>query len=542
MLKKYSHIIFITLFSSLVCWFEFFTKSWTYFLLDYVLFPINQIKNWFFETSIFWLLNDFFTIIFWYKFYSKLQFFLIVFFTWYLWYLYSKQLIENIFNKDFSKYKFIWILWSIFFMINPFFYERMITQPWVFLAILFLWYWIYFLFKTLFEGKNINYLLTWIFFWLWITLSPHTIFMIFLIYLVFFIITKQNIKNYLMLIFSWVLSIILNLNWFIWWFLFWNNNTINYVWTINQANIDNFFTNSIPNLWLELTNLLLYWFWWERYNYFYSPSIANEKWYFAWFFILLIILFWLYKIFKSNKKIFSFLIIVWFISFILWIWTKSNTFWFISQFLFDNLPYYIWLREPQKWIWVLMICYSFWFIAWSFYLYIFLQNFLKIKYFPSIFIIIVFLFLHSWSPNVIFWFQRQLFISNYPVEYFDFKNDFKNFDWKILVFPWHSYIWCNYTKWRIVPNLSKEFFKPLVLTTSDNIEIWTLYTNSDSQTSKDIEKFLQNKDYLLLKKHEFTNILFLDKCADFKNYEFLEKDPNLQKVYNSTNLKFYQIK
>ncbi|MFZ5341871.1 MAG: hypothetical protein ACOZBL_05030 [Patescibacteria group bacterium] len=50
-----------------------------------------------------------------------------------------------------------------------------------------------------------------------------------------------------------------------------------------------------------------------------------------------------------------------------------------------------------------------------------------------------------------------------------------------------------------------------------------MYTNSSNPQSKDIEKFLQSKDLSFLKNNSFDHIINMKTCADFNNYEFLEK-------------------
>lgn len=543
MVKKHLHIIIILAISILICSFEFFFKSWTYFLLDSFYFPINEFRNNFFETTIFWFLNDLFNIIFWYKLFSKIVFFFIIFFAWILWYLFSWKIIEMFwFNK--KKYKILSLSSSLFLMINPFFYERMITQPLVYLSIILVWYWLYFLITNLENNKIRNSIFAWIFFGFSITISQHTSFMILLIflwYLIFFVRHFSDFKKLFLV--GWVI-IFVNLNWLIWWFfLSWSyaNDTIS---TFTQENIDNFYTNSLWNLWVEFTNLLLYWFWGERYKYFYLPWNINSWYVTAWTIILTIIIFWWIKIFIKNKKIFSFLFFIWISSFIFWLWTISKSFGFISEFLYNNVPFYMWLREPQKWIWILMLSYAFFFSAWIIGFFWLLEknlNIAKHKYFVFMFTFIVFLFLNAWSPSVIFWFQKQLFISDYPTSYFDFKEKYINHDWKSILLPWHSYMWCNYTKWRVVANVAWEFLYPMDIIVSDNIEIWSLYTNSTSQVSKDIEEFLKTHDYTLLKKHNILNIIFLSSCADYKNYNFLEHTNFIKKIYDSTDLKFYRI-
>jgi len=76
---------------------------------------------------------------------------------------------------------------------------------------------------------------------------------------------------------------------------------------------------------------------------------------------------------------------------------------------------------------------------------------------------------------------------------------------------------------------------------ADNIEVADLYTNSNSDRSKQIEKFVKTKDFTILKKLNIDTIYFMDKCADFPKYKYLEKSDELQKVFQSNYIKIYKI-
>lgn len=545
--KKYQIYIFILFFSILIVWLDFFFKSWTYFLLDMVFSP-TTVWKWFFEQSIYWHLFNFFNYILWYIFFSKIYFFLIVFFTWILAYKLS-QIFIKIFSID-KKYKnFFSYTFILFLYLNPFFYERMITQPWVFTWIVFIWFWIYFLLKNIFfEQKVINYIYLWILFWFSFTVMNHALFMVALIYLLYFLFFIRNKKSFFYLLLSWIIFISLNLNWIIWNIFLWQWETLSYVNSLNQANIENFYTNWLSPLWPVLTSLQLYGFWWERYFHFKLPDSVNPNWFMAWFVVLWLIVFWIYKYIKINKerKILYFLLILWFISYILAL--GINAPWgFISQFLYDYVPFYVWLREPHKWIWILMLVYAIFFSIWVYYILLILEKIYKSDYTKYIVLFVLFIFLNSWTPNVILAFSGQLFMTDYPKDYVEFRNteiqkDYKNNQY--LLFPWHSYIACDRSK-RVTSNIFKNFSYPLKIISSDNIEVWNLYTNSSNPRSKDIEKFIETKDIDLLKKHNITHIIQFDTCADHEKFQEildnLQKDNKIKKIKDGKDIDLYEI-
>jgi len=92
-----------------------------------------------------------------------------------------------------------------------------------------------------------------------------------------------------------------------------------------------------------------------------------------------------------------------------------------------------------------------------------------------------------------------------------------------LLLPWHSYIACDWTRGKVIPNAMGDYWKPLNVIVSDNIEVGSLYTNSREGRSKDIETFLTNKDFSLLKKRKITDIIFINQCADYLTYQDLLK-------------------
>ncbi len=543
-MKKIIYIFILLFLSVLIVWEDFFTPGKTFFLLDSVFYPIDSFV-WFFDTTLFWHLNSLCTIVFGYILYSKIFFFSTVFFSGYLGLLLSQYILKSL-EID-IKYPFIADISGIlFFLFNPFFYERMITQPGVYLAILWFGYGFYFLLKNIEETRLKNSLLAGLFFGLSITLSPHTIFMIALMYVFYWMIYIRDKQALLSVIYTGGITILLNLNWIIGGFIYGKSNIINNVGTFTQSNVSSFVSNSISPLNVEWTNALLYGFWWERYWHLMPPNLSSNLWIIAGFVVLSVVFSGLWKMYQRNYRLWSFLILLGSISFVLAIWTASRAWWFFVQFLYDHLPYYIGLREPQKWIWVVMIIYGIAFVVWISLLFSFLQKKLGDKVFKIssfIAIIPIFLLLQFWSPNELFGFRKQLWMSDFPKDYFSFQEQekAKKETSKYLVLPWHSYMGCNWTRGRILPNVMWEYFRPLNAIAADNIEIWWLYSNSISSQSKDIEKFLETKDSSLLIKHNIKNIILLDKCADFPRYDFLKTLSWAINIYSWESLRSYKI-
>jgi hypothetical protein len=540
-------IIFIILLLSIIVWLDFFTVSWIPISLDSTFFPVYELK-WFFSQSFYWHIVDIITIIIWYKIYAKL-FIIFTLITWAILGIYVSKLINNVLKISDTKTSFfIRFLWITFISLNPFTYERFITQPWIILWIYLIWFWLVFLINYLLIGKK-NYLyISCLFFWFSINIFPHSIIFLVIISIItlLFYFKKFSLKKIIISI--WII-ILLNFNWIYWnFFLKVSNNISNKIESFDINNIEVFKSNNLNWLWSEITNLLLYWFWGERHRHLYNPELINQKWYLAWFILLIIIIFWIYNLYKKQRKLTYYLITIMIISYILSLWISSSFFSDINKLLYDTIPYYIGMREPQKLTWLIMIIYSIFFLSGIYYILV-LINKTKLKSYLSKYIynyyfwfIIIFLLIIIWSPNVLWGFNWQLKIIKYPNDFFEITYKLKDSPWKTVIFPWHSYMACDWTKWKIIANPLEKLINLDLIISADNIENWSLYTNSNRQISKEIESFLKDKDYEYLRKNKINNIIFMKNCADYNNYYFLEKDSNLEKTFSWESLYIFRVK
>jgi len=542
-------ILFITWLALLIFWLDFFTQLWTYFFLDTIFYPIYTLQD-FFSQALYWHLRDILTMILWYELYSKI-FLLWIFIIWATLWVYTGKLVNKILKIKNNKIKlFNIILWISFILLNPFSYERFITQTDIILWIYLIWLWLIFLIDYLIlSAKSKKLYISSLFFWLSLTIFPHSAIFLIIIALttLIFYLRKFSLKR---IFFSIIIVLFINLNWVIWNIFLWTKNSLEKINNFDYKNIEVFANNSLNNLWTEVTNLLLYWFWWEKYKHLYTPDIINDKWYLAWFLIVIIIVFWIIFLYKKQKRLTLYLLSIWIISYILSLWISSELMIGINMFLYNNIPYYIWMREPQKLTGLVMLIYSLFFIVWISSIITIMKKF-KLKQYLHTFIlnyyfwfILLLLIITAWSPNVLFWFNHQLRISNYPTSFFQAKSFLQEHspNSKSVLFPWHSYIKCSWTKWKVISNIIPNILKPANIISADNIEIAWLYTNNPNSQSETIEIFLKNKEYSLLKKLKINNIIFLNHCADFQNYSYLEKSNHLKKIFNSDAIKIYKIK
>ena len=543
-------LIFSTILIVTILGLDFFTKSGIYWSIDSIFYPIENFKN-FFSQSIYWHLRDFVNIYFWYQFYAKAILFLILVVWAFLWYKISK-LVFNIFEiKDNKTKEALSIISISFLLINPFIYERLTTQIWIALAIYLIWLWLVYLIECILfppskGDKGGSLYLASLFFWLALTIMPHTavfVIIIAIITLAFFW-KKFEFKN---IFISILIFLFVNINWLIWTFFLGENKTVNTVKTFNELNIEAFTTNKL--YWsVEFTNMLLYWFWPEKYN---NRLLKPESdwWVIAGILIFSIIVYWFIKLYKKQKKLSLYLLSLWIIAFILGTSISSSLFGWISELFYRYIPYYIWMREPEKLTWLLMIVYAIFFVIWIYFIFEKFEYFRKKEVFKKYFLnkyaisIYSFLLLIIWSPNVLFWFNSWLKITDYPKEIFASKEYLKQkkLD-NVLILPWHSYTACLWTDRKVIANPIQYILRPIKSISADNIEIEKLYTNSNSKRSRKIWEFIKTHNFEILKNLKIDTIYFTDYCADYPKYDFLKKSKNLKLKFNSRYIKIYKIK
>lgn len=538
--------IYLILVLFLIIWFALF-HNWFVIILDTSFVPLNSVN---FDFLWKWFLEIFLEIcnyILGYWFYSKLLFFCTILFYWIFWLQLGKYISNNWIQDDLFK-KIAPTLTMLFFLINPFIYERAISQVWVASWYLLLFYWILFFLKYISNQKSKQLFLSALFFGLSINLMLQAFFFVWLFVVIFRIFFYKKFNNiFKNIIIFWLIIIWLNIN-FLWSFFIKSdtNYRVKTLQSLNQENINAFKVNSLNWLSAEITSWLLYWFWWEKYYHIALPQTFNKNRFVAWIIIVLISLYGLVYLTlnKSTKPYWISLLIIGIISWMLWIGIASNHWWEFVQALYDHIPFYIWLRESHKWIWMLMFVYWSGFCIGIYLIYKMFVSKYKILANTNYWIILSCLLLFAWTPWLTNSFKWQLFVANYPNEYFIAKEKLLSQEKsKIVIFPWHSYIACDWTKWRIISNPINWLFSPLETIISDNIEMWELYSNYDNPVSKDIESFISNKwNIQILKNNWIWYIVNLKTCADFQTYYFLNKTNWLNSIYNSDKIEVFSIK
>ena len=408
----------------------------------------------------------------------------------------------------------------VFFIANPFAYERMMVQPTIYAGIIGLGYGIYFLFFTQ------KYIFAWLSLgiaWAWF---PHASFMIALIlalYILSFVRSRNDIRH---IVYICIALVVLNLNWLIA-PLFGQVSSLGSISTFSPSNFEAFRTQALAPLDVISTNLLLYGFWGERYgNHFARIDILSSLWYIAGYALVFLAWLWHLLLWKYGKRReVSIVLIVGLIALLLGIGKASSLTAPLTDMLIAYIPLFAGYREPQKWIWLLMIVEGIGLIVSLSY---FLQKYMKDRFVMISLALATLLLLLIWSPGPFLSYHGQLRTTTYPLSYETTRSSLlaESPPPRILVLPWHLYIGCSWIARPTIGNPVWGLLAPLDVTVSDNIEVsHILYSNSLEKRSKDIESFLSSHDEKLLQPYGYTHILVMKQCSGASDLDWLSTVP-----------------
>jgi len=218
----------------------------------------------------------------------------------------------------------------------------------------------------------------------------------------------------------------------------------------------------------------------------------------------------------------------------------------LFQTLFNTMPYFSGLREPQKFIALLALTYATLGGAGAGEALETLRHHLKGKRRRLITTLVGALILAvplAYSYNQLFGFTDQIRTLSYPNEWYEAKAllDSDKGDYRILILPWHLYM---HQTWigRITANPAPAFFnKPAV--SGENLEWAGIETQSQKPTQHYIQHILNHRSEVknlgaLLKPLNIKYIILL-KEVDHSEYSFLDNQKDLKPILENTKLKLY---
>lgn len=222
-------------------------------------------------------------------------------------------------------------------------------------------------------------------------------------------------------------------------------------------------------------------------------------------------------------------------------WTKP-----ITMFMYDHVPFYKGMREPHKWVGMLLVIYAY--LGALGVEKIMGGNLYRRKVlYPLIGVVLCSLPI-LYTPTIFFAFSGQL----KPVDYYETwyeVNDFLNEDeddFQALFLPWHQYI-RFYFSGKLFDNPAEKFFEKEVIR-GDNIEFLPyIYSQSNRPESKYIESFIRHgEDREKLEnfgeklKQLNVKYVLLAREVDWQGYRFLARQDDLEVVKDVKSMIVYK--
>lgn len=427
------------------------------------------------------------------------------------------------------------LFWLFFIIFNPFLYYRFLDWQ-INVYFSFALYPLFFYFvKKYFDSPNFKKAFFLGFYTLILSLtSLHNVIFLAVILLTFTVVYFLKYKNSFYVFEVLKLGgiiVLLNCSWFLP-VKYFSENVSNHLVRIEKIewkSLETFWYIPVDkNIYTESISTKGYWWMYKYKNNFLDTS-----------FIIIIILFLVFLwFFYSYRKWLNYfeksLLIIWVISFILWMWISQwNIFWWFNKYLFENISVYKWLREPNKWIMFLVIIFSYFWTYWIIYFWKILNKFNIKKY---IIIIVSCFFIITpliYTKEYFFYFHKEIKIKKYPQERLDIRSFLSN-EWidikktncefllnnkstkcyNVLSFPWHRYLKIDWV-WKIIWWWVVNYFWNNILLW-DNIEKGILYSESTRPESKIIEKYIW-ENWIFFKK----NYKYIDEKYTFKEKKYI---------------------
>ncbi len=437
---------------------------------------------------------------------------------------------------------------GLLLIFNPLIYARTIEQPNIAGGtVLFFWFLVYFL--EYLEDKNRKKIIfASILGAFSVSFFIHSVFFIGIstIILLFFEFLKgRNWKFSLRTVLTVFLFIIVfNSNWL---FSF-ASGTTQGIGGIGKFSVDDvyaFATSDVGDNSVYVTVLALQGYWGEYQDRFVSIQ-ENPLWSMAFVFIFALSAFGAWMRFKRKDAFAKPLLSMFLVAFVLAIGIASPFFESLALFLYQHIPLYIGLREPQKWVAVMVFVYAYFGAYGIKYLLEIkgLQNYRKeIGIFCAILPII-------FSFSIINGMHKHLTPHEFPLEWQQAKEYLQEnpTEEKILIFPWHSYMNLDFAEKNII--VPQQFFGKNAIR-GNNTEFGGVYSHSQDAQTLEIEKYIQTDikkkktiDYGTFvgdMKNMDIGFVILLKAEDWQDYQWLDKIGGAKKVLENDKLITYKL-
>jgi hypothetical protein len=312
-----------------------------------------------------------------------------------------------------------------------------------------------------------------------------------------------------------------------------------------QADLDTFKTRAIDDSSVYATVLALQGYWGENQDRFVSVR-ENTLWGLAFILILALAVFGIFKIWKKDQFAKP-LVVIFFSAFVLAIGIASPLFKPLALWLYDHMPFYMGLREPQKWAAVMVLVYAY-FGGWGVK---YLLEIKKIKDYRREIGICCALLPIIFSFSIVKGMHEHLAPHEFPVEWQDAKNYLLQnpADGKILFLPWHAYTQFDFANKTII-NPARSYFGKNIIQ-GNNTEFNDVYSHAADLQTVAIEKYAARennpgekigyRNFISDMKNLGIGRVMLAKTEDWQAYDWLDKINEAEKVLENDKIIIYDI-
>jgi hypothetical protein len=429
---------------------------------------------------------------------------------------------------------------SLFALFNPFVYDRALYGQFGVLisygCVFFILAYLYKAWQTL-DFKNLYPAA--IFTAIALMFSVHFIFLLLPFYILFFIVVLKRKNFWRAALFSLAIVLVLNANWIL-------------AITINASPLTGFVEQGISQQDLvafqtagkdgpeTLSNVLLMSGFWGKDQLRYNDLTKVPGWQKSFIFLSPLIIYGFYLSFKKNKKLSLSLLAIFVVAVLLAIGIKSEATRGLSWFLYDHLPLYKGLREPQKWVAVIIPIYLYFLTLGA-------SRFGQVKVIKNNRIVSGFILagiIMMGAPFLFWGFNRQAVATPYPKDWSDVNNYLVNqapqsygCSDKVLFLPWHMYLSFNWAG-KIIANPASAFFTCPVIS-GTNMEWGGIYDNSLSSDGTLVSAWLASQGK---SNPPAVRYIILAKEVDFSSYLWLNNLSYVKPLFETNTLIVYEIK
>lgn len=211
----------------------------------------------------------------------------------------------------------------------------------------------------------------------------------------------------------------------------------------------------------------------------------------------------------------------------------------IFLWMFEHVPGFKIMREPQKFLGLLVLAYAFFYGIGSEWL----VNGFKRKWAKATMALILIALPCIYTYKMFWGFNGYVQPSTFPDSWYQADRLMGEGQEKALALPWHLYLAFPWTQNRVVANPMNSFFQRETIV-GDNIEIGEIETQSTNPRSKYIEdvmaRWMDTKNFGNLIAPLGVKYILLAKEADWMDYRWLEQQEDIRLVREWDDLRLYE--